>query len=190
MQKTRQVHEDIHTWDREVLKALVRRMKKLKKGLEKVRRSPMTDENLARQKELLLNIELLLEQEEIYWVQRARANWLKHGDRNSGFFQNLATSRRRRNLIKSLIDDNGVKHEDASGMKDLVQSYFTNLFTSEVNHLGPEVLSDVGRRVSDEMNNELMAPFTREEVKAALFSIGDLKAPGPDGLHAIFFKRF
>jgi len=89
-----------------------------------------------------------------------------------------------------LIDDNGVKHEDASGMKDLVQSYFTNLYTSEVNHLGPEALSDVGRRVSNEMNNELIAPFTREEVKASLFSIGDLKAPGPDGLHAIFFKRF
>ena len=86
MQKTRQVHEDLHTWDREVLKAPVRRLKKLKKELEKVRRSPMTNENLARQKELLLNIELLLEQEEIYWVQRARANWLKHGDRNSGFF--------------------------------------------------------------------------------------------------------
>jgi len=66
MQKTRQVHEDLHTWDREVLKAPVRRMKKLKKELEKVRRRPMTDENLARQKELLLNIELLLEQEEIY----------------------------------------------------------------------------------------------------------------------------
>ena len=27
-------------------------------------------------------------------------------------------------------------------------------------------------------------------MKKALFSIGDLKAPGPDGLHAIFFKRF
>ena len=83
-----------------MLKAPVRRMKKLKKELEKVRRRPMTDENLARQKELLLNIELLLEQEEIYWVPRARANWSNHGDRNSDFFQNLATSRRRRNLIK------------------------------------------------------------------------------------------
>jgi len=41
-------------------------MKKLKKELEKVRRRPMTDENLARQKELLLNIELLLEQQEIH----------------------------------------------------------------------------------------------------------------------------
>lgn len=27
-------------------------------------------------------------------------------------------------------------------------------------------------------------------MKKALFSIGDLKAPGPDGLHAIFYKRF
>lgn len=60
------MHEDLHTWDRNVLKAPVRRMKELKKELEKVRRGPTTDENLSRQKELLLNIELLLEQEEIY----------------------------------------------------------------------------------------------------------------------------
>jgi len=40
------------------------------------------------------------------------------------------------------------------------------------------------------MNQLIRAPFTREEVKKALFSIGDLKAPGPDGLHAVFFKRF
>jgi len=40
------------------------------------------------------------------------------------------------------------------------------------------------------MNQLLLAPFSREEVKKALFSIGDLKAPGPDGLHAVFFKRF
>jgi hypothetical protein len=40
------------------------------------------------------------------------------------------------------------------------------------------------------MNQLLQAPFSREEVKNALFSIGDLKAPWPDGLHAIVFKRF
>ena len=40
------------------------------------------------------------------------------------------------------------------------------------------------------MNLLLNAPFSREEVQKALFSIGDLKASGPDGLHAIFFKRF
>ena len=50
------------------------------------------------------------------------------------------------------------------------------------------VLSDVNRRVTTNMNQFLMASFSREEVKKALFSIGDLKAPGPDGLHAVFLN--
>jgi hypothetical protein len=40
------------------------------------------------------------------------------------------------------------------------------------------------------MNNLLTREFTGEEVKSALESIGDLKAPGPDGMPAIFYKRF
>jgi hypothetical protein len=44
--------------------------------------------------------------------------------------------------------------------------------------------------MTGEMNSRLCAPYTREEVKKALFNIGDLKAPGPDGLHAIFYKRY
>ena len=39
------------------------------------------------------------------------------------------------------------------------------------------------------MNNAHLAPYTDEDVQKALFDIGDLKAPGPDGLHAIFYKR-
>jgi hypothetical protein len=40
------------------------------------------------------------------------------------------------------------------------------------------------------MNSKLMAEFTEEEVKNALESIGDLKAPGPDGLPSVFYKNF
>jgi len=49
----------------------------------------MTDESIAAQKEILLQLELLLEQEEIFWVQLARANWLKHGDKNTSFFSSF-----------------------------------------------------------------------------------------------------
>ena len=45
-------------------------------------------------------------------------------------------------------------------------------------------------RVSSSMNRLLIAPYSRDEVRKALFQIGDMKAPDPDGLHAIFFKRF
>ena len=40
------------------------------------------------------------------------------------------------------------------------------------------------------MISALLAPYTVDDVRKALFDIGDLKAPGPDGLHAIFNKRF
>jgi len=40
------------------------------------------------------------------------------------------------------------------------------------------------------MNAQLMSEFTEEEIKQALFAIRDLKAPGPDGLPAIFYKTF
>uniref|UniRef100_N1QTE5 F-box domain-containing protein n=1 Tax=Aegilops tauschii TaxID=37682 RepID=N1QTE5_AEGTA len=65
----------------------------------------ITDENLAKQKEISLEIEKLLEQEEIYWAQRGRIDWLLFGDKNTNYFQKFATERRKRNMIKRLKDD-------------------------------------------------------------------------------------
>ena len=77
---------DLDIWDRDILKGPKKRINKLKKELERLRRGPMCAESQARQKEILVLIENLLEQEEIYWLQRGRANWLLHGDRNTSFF--------------------------------------------------------------------------------------------------------
>jgi hypothetical protein len=54
----------------------------------------------------------------------------------------------------------------------------------------PILLEKIIPKVTPLMNDNLLAPFSAEDVKKATFSIGDLKAPGPDGLHAIFYKRF
>ena len=53
-----------------------------------------------------------------------------------------------------------------------------------------QLLQAVSPRVTANMNEELMKDFSPEEVKSALDSIGDLKAPGPDGMPALFYKRF
>jgi len=152
MAKVNAVHSDLHVWDQDVLKKSFLRMKKLRRELERLRRGPMSDESLATQKEILLQLELLLEQEEIVWVQRARANWLKHGDRNTNFFHHYASSRRKKNLVRGLVDDQGVKHEDNDKMKEMVKEYFINLFTSEVNQIDQSVFSDVQRKITTDMN--------------------------------------
>jgi hypothetical protein len=76
-EKVRDVHEDLHKWDKDVLKKPEKRIADLKRELERLRRGPTSTANYESQKEIMIWLELMLEQEEIYWLQRARANWLK-----------------------------------------------------------------------------------------------------------------
>lgn len=75
-------------------------------------------------------------------------------------------------------------------LKPLIQDYFHDLFMSSMGTTSQELLNCVKVVVNPKMNAILMANYPREEVKKAMFQIGDMKALGPDGLHAIFFKRF
>jgi hypothetical protein len=68
--------------------------------LETVMRGPINPENEQKKKEIAELIEKLLEQEEIRWNQRSRANWLQNGDRNTSYFHSFATARKKRNCIK------------------------------------------------------------------------------------------
>ena len=65
---------------------------------------------------------------------------------------------------------------------------FQDLFTSSNPQRLNELIDKVQPRVSNAMSAVLEANYTREEVKAALDHIGDLKAPGLDGMPAIVFK--
>ena len=74
----------------------------------------------AKQHDLTLKIEILLEQEEIYWAQRGHAKWLRHGDRNTNFFHQFASAHRCRNLIKRLKDNNNAWVEGNEKLKPLI----------------------------------------------------------------------
>jgi hypothetical protein len=75
-------------------------------------------------------------------------------------------------------------------LQPLIQHYFSNLFTSEVNETDLALLEKIMPKVTPLMNEQFLAPFSPEDVKKAIFSTGDYKALGPDGLHAIFYKNF
>jgi hypothetical protein len=189
-QKLNEVHRSLHAWDMQTLKEPHRHSRELQEKLNSVMEGPLSDEATSQQQRIQLSIEQILEQEELKWVQRSRANWMKSGDRNTHFFHNFATGRKKRNLIKKLSDANNNMVEGWDYLADHINDYFRILFSVEVPDPNEEVISKVKPCVTTEMNEALCAPYTREEVKKALFNIGDLKAPGPDGLHAIFFKKY
>jgi hypothetical protein len=68
--------------------------------------------------------------------------------------------------------------------------YFSNLFTSDGIVVDQGFLDKIILKVTNDMNERLIAQYTAEDVKKVVFSIGDLKAQGPDGLHALFYKKF
>jgi hypothetical protein len=96
----------------------------------------------------------------------------------------------RRILLKKLKNEADTWVESIDMLKPIVFNYFSNLFPFEVQATDPALLEKIVPRVSEVMNNKLKEQYTVEEVKKDAFSIGDFKTPGPDGIHAVFYKRF
>ena len=116
--------------------------------------------------------------------------WLGLGDRNTKYFHTRASDRRRRNTINSIMDENGNWHDSTDGIAEVVMSYFKNLFSTSYSTRISEVLDTIPTRVTEEMNQLLIQEFTRKEVKAALKQMHPTKAPGLNGMSAIFFQKY
>ena len=103
-----------------MLGELEKRIKFLKKALEKCRRSDITRDSVAREEILKYRLDKLENQRELYWKQRATTHWLKHSDRNTEFFRKFASERRRRNRISHLVKEDGGVVEDAESIHTMV----------------------------------------------------------------------
>ena len=124
------------------------------------------------------------------WQQRSHTDWLKGGDQISRYFHCRSNKRNKRNFILGFEDDNGVWTEDEGRMGELVEEYFSNLF-STFNPSGfDEILEGISPTVTDDMNTSLNCEYTAAEVVQALHQMAPLTAPSPDGMSLIFYKSF
>ncbi|XP_059441892.1 uncharacterized protein LOC132174217 [Corylus avellana] len=114
--------------------------------------------NVGNIKLLQGEIDVLLEQEDTRWKQRAKQNggneWSNIEDISNAFIE-----------------------------------FYQKLFTTEVVQGVDECLAGMEGRVTEEMNNMLLKPFTQGEVESALHQMHPLKSPGPDGMSAVFYQH-
>ncbi|KAK2658361.1 hypothetical protein Ddye_004894 [Dipteronia dyeriana] len=123
--------------------------------------------------------ELLL-QEELCWKQRSRVDRLRCGDKNTKYFHARAFSSRTRNQTLGLLDENGSWQEKKQAMEGVSSRYFDRIFSSSNSsseQLG-KVLTCVVLKLSDSSSRMLDQPFSKDDVKRALFDMCPTKAPG------------
>jgi hypothetical protein len=143
----------------------------------------------GRYKEVQEKHARLLVQEEAYWKQRAKMHWLKDGDLNTKFFHMSATTRQRAKKIDKLVNEENVEVRTQPELCEVALNYFNLLFKANASEHDP-ILSLINPKVTQEDNDRLVAPITREELKEAIFQMHPDKAPGPDGFNPAFYQHF
>lgn len=135
-------------------------------------------------------LEAAYKEEEAFWRQRSRVQWLNSGDRNTSFFHAATRGRRAINKFAVIEDSRGKAVYKEEEIVQCITEYFAQIFSSQMANSEQVVLDGLTPLVTDEMNQTLIAPPSALEIKEALFSINADKAPGPDGFSSAFTNHF
>ena len=181
---------DLLAWGASKTHPNIEEVKRLQKKVKEQNCADYTEGKNAEFLETSKKLDELLHRQEIYWAQRSRIQWLKHGERDTKFFHSKSSHRRKRNYIKRLkdIDNNWVK--DIQDITGVATSYFQNMFKAGTCAKMKYCLNAVPYKITIEMHQLLTSDYSAEEIKAALFQMGPMKAPCPNGMNALFYQKF
>jgi hypothetical protein len=88
-----------------------------------------------------------------------------------------------------LQDTEGNVVHDQQEIRKMESTYFEDLLTASHPTMNAEVHSLYPNTITEESKAAALIPITDDDIKAALFSISDSKAPGPDRYNALFYKK-
>ncbi|XP_071939020.1 uncharacterized protein [Coffea arabica] len=179
----------IHTWNKQHFGNIfdaVRSAEEVVKQAEESMDQYASEEFQVKLSKAQAELRNALSIEEQFWSQKARAKWLKQGDRNSKYFHAVVRQRRIKGMIHRMKKSNGVWVDTNADIATEAISYFSDLFTgylessSGMRHMIPHM-------ISEEENRKLEEVPSIEEIHRVLKSMDGDSAAGPDGFTGKFF---
>ncbi|XP_022003085.1 uncharacterized protein LOC110900505 [Helianthus annuus] len=126
--------------------------------------------------------------EECFLKQKSKVQWLCADDSNTSYFHNYVKGRNARSKIHCIKDTKGNLFEGDDVATTLLAHY--SVFMGTEDHVDKVDDTDMFVNVlQSNVAENMVRQVTEDEVKQAMFSIGENKAPGPDGYTSAFFKK-
>ncbi|CAM8975371.1 unnamed protein product [Rhodiola kirilowii] len=140
---------------------------------------------IARSKELLASTQRLHYQ---VLADKAKAQWVADGDRNTTLFHALIKARRAKNRVRLHMPD-GTFTEDSNIIGHLAQQHFNHILGGFSIRPPEDAFNDVLPMVNDDDNEILTTVPDTEEIHGAIRSLNPSSTPGPDGFTGHFFSH-
>uniref|UniRef100_A0A803PG06 Reverse transcriptase zinc-binding domain-containing protein n=1 Tax=Cannabis sativa TaxID=3483 RepID=A0A803PG06_CANSA len=122
--------------------------------------------------------------------QKSKAIWIKNGDSNTSVFHSSIKDRSRQNRILSIVNAQGERVDEQEKITQAFLDYYKELLGTSMigrKRVKNSVMKE-GPLITPTQAATLMADFSNEEIKEAMFSIPGVKSPGPDGYGSYFFQ--
>ncbi|CAN6253863.1 unnamed protein product [Urochloa humidicola] len=149
---------------------------------------PLTSAELALRRVGADALNMIAKEKLSIWRQRFSIKVVIQGDENTRFFHASATQRRRKNYI-SMLESDGHEHTSHDSKATILHDFYHSLLGSPLPSAWNFSLSTLYPTFSID-GEALSTPFTRDEIRSALFAMDANASPGPDGFGPSFYKAF
>lgn len=91
--------------------------------------------------------------------------------------------------MERLKDSNDNWVEGLDGVFRAILDHYSDVYKSEGWQNMQTCIQAIHNLTKPSINDALLAPVDEQEIQAAVFSVGALKAPSPNGLNGLFFQK-
>lgn len=140
------------------------------------------------EKVLCEEIEKLNVMQQKYYEQRSKVKWIPNMYKNTRVFHLSTLQRKKKNQIDALKLPNGNWVTEVNDIIYCLVNHFNGLFKKDADEDRYQIQLQAENKIDSRSNTNISMVLAKEEVWNTLKRMKILKASGPDGMPAIFYK--